>query len=409
MVIMKNRSLAVSIEDLAFKDHKIAVVSGPRQCGKTTLAKMLLAKRNSGQYLNWDETRFRRQWVKDPSSIVPLGEKKKAPLLILDEIHKDRQWKRKIKGIYDTLESPCDILVTGSARLNVYRRESDSLLGRHYHFRLHPFTVKELVSPGESNPENLIEALFGRAFKKRKAAESLLTDMMQFGPFPEPLLSCDRRKANVWRMNREHLVIREDLRDLSRLHDLAHVELLTSMLPERVGSLFSVAAVREVLEVSFDTVKRWMTYLKELYYLFELKPWSRRIPRTLKKDGKVYLWDFAIIKDDAARFENLVASHLLKACHMWTDRGDGAFELYYLRDKQKREIDFLITRDKEPWLPVEVKLHDNEPSPGWKAFQPHLKCRHGLQIVRDPTWKLHSFGDSTVLVVGAAEALSYFV
>jgi uncharacterized protein len=409
MVNMKNRSLSPSINELAFEDHKIAMVSGPRQCGKTTLAKMLLSNRQEGRYFNWDATRFRRMWAKDPASVLLDIRGPAVPLVVFDEIHKDRLWKRKIKGVYDTLESPCDILVTGSARLNVYRRGSDSLLGRYVHFRLHPFTLRELVSDSDIGPDALIDSLSTRALRADETDGRILDDLMRFGPFPEPLLLANEKKANVWRRQREQLVIREDLRDISRLPDLAHVELLTSLLPERVGSLFSVASVREDLEVSFPTVDRWMSYLKELYYLFELKPWSRNIPRTLKRDGKIYLWDYGAIQNEAARFENLVAAHLLKACHLWTDRGEGSFELFYLRNKEARELDFLITRDGAPWLPIEVKLNKSEPSRNWKAFLPHLPCRFGVQIVRQPTWKVISFQDSQLLIAGAAETLNYFV
>ncbi len=408
MVSMIKRSLADTIEEISFADHKIAMLSGPRQCGKTTLAKMFLEKR-AGAYFNWDETRFRRQWANDPSGVVPRAAGRRPPLLVLDEIHKDRLWKRKIKGVYDTLESPCDILVTGSARLNVYRRGSDSLMGRFNHFRLHPFSVREVTARKEVGPDELVAALFSRSLSRQKTAETVLDTFMRYGPFPEPFLSGNQRKVNIWRRNREHLVVREDLRDLSRLRDLAHVELLTAMIPERVGSLFSVKAVREELEVSFDTVKRWMTYLKELYYLFEIKPWGKSIPRTLKRDGKVYLWDYGAIQNEAAGFENLVAAHLLKACHAWTDRGEGEFELFYLRDKEKRELDFLIVRDGTPWLPVEVKLSSTELSPNWKSFASHLPCRRGIQIVRAPKWEMNSIGESQILIAGAAEVLSYFV
>jgi predicted AAA+ superfamily ATPase len=329
-------------------------------------------------------------------------------MVVLDEIHKDRLWKRNLKGLFDTSTSPCDFLVTGSARLNVYRRGSDSLLGRYFHFRLHPFSLREMGRADVLAPEAALKALFNRAVKRSRRAEDNLDALMAYGPFPEPLFEQDKRAANLWRRNHERIVIREDLRDISRLPDLGRLELMAALLPERVGSLFSVASLREDLEVSFDTVRRWTTYLKELYYVFEIKPWSRRIPRSLRREGKLYLWDYSAVQNAGARFENLVASHLLKACHFWTDTGEGEFELRYLRNKEKQEIDFLIVRDSVPWLPVEVKLSDTEPSPSWRKFADLLPCGHGLQIVRRPAWKMHEFGGTQVLVAGAAEALTYF-
>jgi hypothetical protein len=405
---MKNRALAAAIEDLAFSGHKIAFVSGPRQCGKTTLAKMLLERRKVGSYLNWDDVEFRRAWAKHPSAVIPGSAGKDVPLVVLDELHKDRLWKRNLKGVFDTLAKPCDFLVTGSARLNVYMKGSDSLLGRHYSFRLHPFSMREMEHPDVLAPDEMLGTLFSRANQGRKAPEGNLEALMTYGPFPEPLLEQNARKANLWRRNREQLIVREDLRDLSRLLELGRIELMTALLPERVGSLFSPTALAQDLEVSIPTIKRWTTYLKQLYYLFELKPYTRHIVRSLRRDGKIYLWDYGAIKDEAARFENLVACHLLKTCNFWTDTGEGEFELCLLRNKDGQEIDFLILRDGVPWLPVEAKLSEAQPSDAWKKYATMLPCKQGLQIVRQPHWTVHEYGDAKVLVAGAAEALRYF-
>jgi len=289
----------------------------------------------------------------------------------------------------------------------MYAKGSDSLLGRHFGFRLHPFSVREMRRPAVLEPDEALESLFARSRRTPRSAGNDLDSLMEYGPFPEPLLAQSARRARLWRHNREELVIRQDLRDLSNLRDLGRVEMMASLLPERVGSQFSLASVGRDVEVSVHTVKRWLEYLKQLYYLFEVKPYSRSVPRSLRREGKIYLWDYASVADTAARFENLVACHLLKACHFWTDTGCGQFDLFYLRDKDKREIDFLILRDAKPWLPVEVKLTDAEPSPNWPWFARFLPGRRGLQLVASPTWKMHTFGDTQVLVAGAAEALGY--
>jgi predicted AAA+ superfamily ATPase len=404
---MKKRALAQPIQQLAFADRKMAFVSGPRQCGKTTLARMLLRERETGVYRNWDDLRFRRAWAEDPSALIPRTAGPEVPLVVFDEIHKERRWKRNLKGVYDTLESPCDILVTGSSRLNVYVKGADSLLGRHLSFRLHPFSLRELEDAGALRPDEVLEGLFARATRATGAAEENLAALMAYGPFPAPLLAQEARKALLWRRNREQLVIREDLRDLSRLPELGRIEMLTALLPGRVGSLFSLASMGRDLEASISTIKRWMNYLRELYYLFEVRPYARKVPRALRREGKVYLWDYGGVREKAARFENLVAAHLLKACHFWTDTGEGEFELCFVRNKEKQELDFLIVRDGLPWLPVEVKLAETEPSQNWHKFAAHLPCRRGLQVVLAPHWKLHEFGGRQVLVAGAAEALRY--
>jgi len=408
MVGMKKRYLANIVDEFCFGSHKMAFVSGPRQCGKTTFAKMLLRKRDSEAYFNWDNLRFRRLWAKDPSGIIPENPRR-TPLVVLDEIHKDRRWKRNLKGIYDTLSSPCDILVTGSARLNVYKKGSDSLLGRYFHFHLHPFSLRELSNPSPNLPEDLILRLFDRSLVKKKRWRQDCNDFLKFGPFPEPLLNQNVRQARAWRRQRHDLIIREDLRDISRIPELARIEMLAALLPERVGSLFSINSMVQYLEVSHATVKTWLEYLKELYFLFDVKPWQKRIPRSLKKEGKIYLWDYSEVDDKAARFENLVACHLLKACDYWNDSGEGDFTLYYLRNKEKQEIDFLIVRDGLPWLPVEVKLSDATPSKNWSKFLPLIGCKYALQVVNKPYWKVHKYDDVKILVADAAEVFPYFV
>lgn len=410
---MLKRTLSTLIGQICFETHKMAFVSGPRQCGKTTLAKLMLEERKSGHYYNWDAHEFRKVWVKTPQSIIEGSEKLKTgitPLYVLDEIHKAKLWKRTLKGIYDSLVVLVDIIVTGSARLNVYKKGSDSLLGRYYHFRMHPLTVREMSSLSDVPPENFIDRLFSRAQTFKKEYRKNFESLDRFGGFPEPLLAQNEKQSRLWRASRVEKVIREDLRDLSRIPELSQIEMLVALLPDKVGSLFSIASLQTDLEVSFQTVKRWVEYLKELYYIFEIKPYHSFISRSLKKEGKIYFWDYSEISNPAARFENLVASHLLKTCHYWTDGGEGNFELFFLRDKEKREIDFLITKDRKPWLPVEAKLGDHEPSPHWRKFLREIPCQKALQIIHEPGhWRIHPAENKQILVASANEALSYFI
>lgn len=407
----RTRSLREPIEAFAFDAGKIALLSGPRQCGKTTLAKMLLSGRSVGEYWNWDDVRFRRQWVRDPASTLPNTPRnmKEAahPLAVYDEIHKDRRWKRTLKGIYDTMEHPCDLLVTGSARLDVYKRGSDSLLGRYVPFRLHPFSLREMRNRSVLGPDEAMERLFAAKGRISKQRESDLSDLLEFGPFPDPLFAQDKRRARIWRRTRNELLVREDLRDLSRLPELSRIEMLTALLPARVGSLLSIQSLSEDLEVAHPTATRWLTYLKALFYVFEIKPWHRGLARSLRKTGKLYFWDYGEIADNGARFENLVASHLLKACDFWTQTGEGDFALHFLRDKQKREVDFLIVRDGRPWLPIEVKTSDTTPHKSLFAYLGALGLPQGLQIVRNPHHSKHKMGEHQIVVLGAGQALAH--
>lgn len=331
---------------------------------------------------------------------MPTGGEGHTPLVVYDEIHKAKAWKRSLKGVFDTLVRPVDILVTGSARLNVYRRGGDSLVGRYLHFRLHPFSVGEAVGLEAPGPDSALQAAIEGSLAHRGDVADAFKAMLRYGMFPEPFLAQNERKARLWRRTRVERVIREDLRDISRTLELSQVEMLASLLPERVGAPLAVARLAEMLEVSHATAKRWLSHLKELYYAFELKPYHNHVARSLRKEGKIYLWDASEVADEAARVENLVACHLLKACHLWTDTGEGDFQLHYLRDKQKHEIDFLIVRDNLPWLPVEVKLSDKEPSASWRRLLPCLPCREAVQLCHRMNGReVHALSDGRRLTV----------
>jgi uncharacterized protein len=409
---MERRYLISTLDAIAFSSRKMAFVSGPRQAGKTTLAKMLLADRSSGRYANWDDVETRRLWAKDPKLLAPKPDiaSSRHPLLVLDEIHKARLWKRGVKGLWDVLGDRLDVLVTGSARLNVYRKGADSLVGRYYHFRLHPFSMSEALHRSPAFPDDVLSALHARSRRATARGEEVLDTLDRFGGFPEPFLAASERQARLWRRTRIERVIREDLRDLSRLPELSSIEMLASLLPERVGSRLSVASLQRDLEVAHDTVSRWLGWLRDLYYVFELKPWQSRVARSLRKDGKAYLFDWSEVDDPGARFENLVASHLLKAVEFWTDTGEGTFGLYYLRDKEKRELDFLIVRDRRPWLAIEAKRGETALAPAWRTFLPRIGCDVGIQVVRSPgQWKWHQLDGARVLVASASEVLAHFV
>ena len=409
---MKERYLEDMLNEVCFQSGKMAFMSGARQCGKTTLAKRILRQYKSGRYYNWDEIKFRRLWTKDPSGIIPPAAQDDArPLIVLDELHKAKSWKSNLKGVYDTLEHPCDILVTGSARLNVYRKGSDSLLGRYYHLRLHPFSLHEMLRrKPEIAPSDLLHAVFDRSIQISGSAKEYLPLLQRFGPFPEPLLAGTDRTQNLWRRNRVERIVREDLRDLSRLPELSQVEMLASLLPERAANPLSITSLSEDLEVAYTTVRRWLQYLNELYYFFEVKPYSKSLSRAIKKEGKLYLWDWSEVENEASRFENLVALHLLKYCDYLTDSGAGKYELRYLRNKEKKEIDFLLLKNNKPWLPVEVKLNQERVSENWNVFLPQINSPYALQVVnKSNVFEIVELGKYKVLVISAEEFLRYLI
>lgn len=408
----KHRYLESIINKICLNANKMAFISGPRQGGKTTMSKLLLAQNKVGAYYNWDETKFRRQWTRDPGLILSDYPKKNKvkPLIIFDELHKAKLWKRSLKGLYDTQGDHFNILVTGSARLNVYRKGSDSLMGRYYHFRLHPFSLAELLNERYAViPDNLVATLLETPSASIKSTK-LLQQLLSFGPFPEPLLTNDEKILNLWQRNRIEKIVREDLRDLSKLPELSQIEMLVSLLPERVAQPLSIKSLSEDLEVAYTTVKRWLYYLNELYYFFSLKPYSKSLSRAIKKENKLYLWDWSEVETPGARFENLIASHLLKYCDYYTDTGFAHFELFFLKNKEKQEIDFLLTKNKNPFLPIEVKWSDEMPSKSFAKFMPQFNCPLGIQLVFTPNvYKLHAYATYKILVISAATFLQLLI
>jgi predicted AAA+ superfamily ATPase len=407
------RYLAKYIELICFRHGKMSLLSGPRQAGKTTCAQDLLSSRgNHGAYFNWDSDAFRLQWVKDPAKLIETfrGDRS-APLIIFDEIHKDRLWKRRLKGLYDTKHSPLDLLVTGSARLNVYRRGSDSLVGRAFHFNFHPLTLREVSEGDPATPEEFLKSIMSESVHfAQSSIEAIISKFLVFGTFPEPYLKQDLTFLAAWRKSRLDQIIKEDTRDLNNIQDITKLQILVDLLTERVGSLVGKASLREVLECSFDSVTRWIEILHALFVTFEVAPYSARLSRAIRRERKVYLWEISNIAEEGARFENLVALHLLKACHLWSDIGLGRYELLYVRTKDQLEIDFLITKDRKPWLPVEVKLSDAKPSPSWRKILPELGCPLALQLVRTPNvYKVFSEDSRSLVVRSAGDMLGSLI
>lgn len=367
------RYLQSSIENDAFRKAKIAFISGPRQVGKTTLAKALLG--SSHNYYSYDEESFRRAWSKNPE--MALADRSPGPV-VLDEIHKDRLWKRKLKGIYDQNPNAGPYVVTGSARLDTYRRGSDSLLGRYLPYRLHPLTVGE--RPVSPSPDKLFEA----------DGSSLCTveDLINLSGFPEPLLGGDENEAIRWSRLRLERLVQEDTRDLLSISDLSAFRVLIDLLPERVGSPLSINALHEDVGKAYATVRSWYQVLEALYFCITIRPYSKRINRAIRAEPKMYLFDPLRIPSQysAKRLENITALHLVKAANYWSDTAQGEFSVHFVRDKNKREVDFLMVRDSKPWMLVECKSGSKSPSPSLKYYSQILNPVHRLQLVSDSNY-----------------------
>ena len=368
--MLRDRYLTVAVhEDLS---EKMVFIGGARQVGKTTFAVDLLGKRfKSPAYFNWDSRTDRRE-------IIAARWPGDADLIILDEIHKLRGWKNLVKGEYDKLKNRYRFLVTGSARLDIVRRAGDSLQGRYHYYRLHPFSLAEMT--GRANALKVFDEIPITPAAPLPEFDALL----EFGGFPEPLFRQNARFLRRWHNEKIERMFRDDIMSIEQVRDLGRMKLLSDMLPERVGSLFSTNAAREDLEVGFKAVSNWVTVLESFYYHFRIRPFVHRWIRSIKKEPKLYLWDWSEVSDPGARFENLVAGHLLKLCHFLYDRDGLKAELSFLRDVDKKEVDFLVTVDRKPWLAVETKLSDENVSPDLHYFKEKLKIPFAYQLIRKP-------------------------
>lgn len=405
------RYLTAEVTRFLSEEAKMAFIAGPRQVGKTTLAKHLLAQVGMDAfYFNWDIESHRKAIIKHPEDFwqrTITSPSQHMPRISLDEIHKYPRWKRFLKGLYDAKGKDIEILVTGSGRLDIYQRGGDSLLGRYHLYHLHPFSLGEILK------EDRVTVLTPKEFWENLAhgippagATKALRDLETLTGFPEPLFSGSETRLRRWRRAHQTLVLREDLRDLTRIREIGLVETMASLLPERVGSPLSINSLKEDLGVNFTTVQGWLGALERLYYLFKIRPYAGRLARTLRREEKVYLFDFSVIEDWGAKFENVVAIHLHRLCDAWTDWGFGDFALYYVRDREKREVDFLITESRRPYALVETKLRASAIDPSLKYFTDRLKAKYAVQVVRHPQGFENIFVSRGMICVSAVHFLS---
>ncbi|MCP5052482.1 MAG: ATP-binding protein, partial [bacterium] len=295
-----------------------------------------------------------------------------------DEIHKHRKWKNLVKGEYDKLKETYKFLVTGSARLDVYRKGGDSLQGRYHYYRMHPFSVAELA-----HKKNTFDIL-GELPLEDNEYNDQLDALFRFGGFPEPLLKQNARFLRRWHNEKVERLFREDIQNMEQVRDINSMKLLSDILPGRVCSLLSVNSIREDLEVSHKAVSNWLDILESLYYHFRLYPYMLKTIRSLKKEPKLFLWDWSEVEEPGARFENLVASHLLKWVHFLHDYEGYKAELYFLRTVDTNEVDFLVVVDKKPWFAVEVKMNDTNVSPSLYYFKERMDIPYLFQVVKKP-------------------------
>jgi predicted AAA+ superfamily ATPase len=381
-----------------FERHRqMALVSGPRQVGKTTTCRAL-----ASHYLNWDNADDRRIILRGPAAVadsIALDQLRSGTTtLVLDELHKNARWKAFLKGFFDVYAERVRILVTGSSRLDVFRRGADSLMGRYFPYRMHPYSVAECIRT--SVPQEIIQP-------PSPIADEQWNALWEHGGFPQPFLRREIRFTRRWRSLRHDQLTKEDVRQVAQIQDLGTLETLSRLLEELSSRQLVYSRLANELGVSVQTVQRWVRVFECLYYGFTLRPWFTNLNKALRKEPKWFLRDWSGIEDTGARAETFVACHLLKAVEAWSDLGFGRFELFYLRDKLKREVDFLIVRDRKPWCLVEVKATRTAISDSLRYFHAATKARYAFQLVIDlPYIEASCFARSEPTVVPARTLLS---
>ena len=343
---------------------KIILLSGPRQSGKTTLSKMLSTDYD---YLNHDNPEHRL-------ALLERSWDRARELIILDELHKQKNWKSWLKGIYDTEGIPPSIIVTGSARLDTHRKAGDSLAGRFFPFRLHPLDLKEI-----------------KTFLPEIDTQTAFERLLVCGGFPEPFLEGSRRYYNRWKRTHLDIILKQDIVDIENVREITTIETLIQLLRKRVGSPLSYSSLANDLQCSDKSIKRWLTILENMYVIFKLTPYHHNIARSLLKAPKYYFYDTGqVLGDDGIKLENLIACALLKECHFLEDCIGEQVRLYYLRTRDGREMDFFLTRDDDPFFMMEVKWGDSKASPHFGSFSRNFPAIRQIQLVGKMT------GDKTL-------------
>ena len=382
--------------------RQMVFLSGPRQVGKTTLAKTF-----ASDYLDWDEKETRLLILKGARTVgnsLALEEgRASGKVIVFDEIHRYQKWKTFLKGFFDIYEKSAKVFATGSARMDVYKRGGDSMMGRYFPYRIHPFSVAELLDSSIPDEGKVVRP-------PRKLADADWNALLEFGGFPEPFINRKTRFLRKWRSLRIEQLFSQDIRDLTKTVEIDQIEALAMILANRTGEQLVIASLAHEVTASEPTVKKWVSILKSLYYGFTVKPYHKNIESSIRKTPKWYLRDWSGIADPGKRAETFVACHLLKAVECWTDLGFGDFDLFYVRDRKKREVDFLVTRDKVPWFLAEVKKSDTAISGHLAFFQKATGARHAFQVVFDePYASTDCFSRSDPVVVSARTFLSQLV
>jgi len=380
-------------------------IAGPGQSGKTTFTQMIAENFTNSVYFNWDIIENKNQLIKNPFFYENVNRKDASiPLVIFDELHKYSNWKNYIKGVYDRDKKNYKFIVSGSGRLDIYQRSGDSLAGRYLLFYLWPFTLAELANNNLKFNEFMKNPLVipDTSHKIRQIWDNLA----MFSGFPDPFLNGSEQFYRLWSQTYKKQLLREDIRDLASLRSSDNVEILFSILPSKISSPLSLASLARDLQVSFDSIKKWLEIFERFFMVFRISPWTMKISRAITKEKKVYLYDYGGLESPSAKFENMVALELWRAVANWNNLGFGNFTLHYVRNREKEEVDFLLANNNSPVLLIETKLSDETPAKSLRKFQNILNVPAIQLINKGDICKIISNENQKILLINASCWLS---
>jgi predicted AAA+ superfamily ATPase len=403
---MDRREPYLAIWQELARDKSMVFLVGPRQVGKTTLAKIISRSFVNNLYFNWDIPQDKARLAENPTFFQEIKRRDPStPLIIFDEIHKYKDWKNYLKGVYDEFHDRYQFLVSGSGRLDIYQRGGDSLAGRYLLFHLWPFTIAELgkrnLTIGDFLENPLQISMNGSGQLKEE-----WTRLSTLTGFPEPYLANRSATYRRWSNTYSRQLIREDIRDLTGIKSVEDMETLYFLLPSKVGAPLSVPSLATDLKASYNSVRSWLSVFERFFLIFSISPWTERIARAIQKERKVYLWDAPRIEEPAARFENMVALELWRAVTNWTDLGYGQFSLHFIKNKEQQEVDFLIANGRKPVVLIEAKFSASQPSSTLRKFQSALSIP-GVQLIGEAEgYRVFSNDDQSILVAPGYQWLS---
>ncbi len=382
-------------------------LSGPRQVGKTTLSREIAKGFRNSIYFNWDIFNHKKLLITNPTFFENINRQDESiPLIILDEIHKYKHWKNYLKGTYDQFSPDYKFLVSGSGRLDLYVKGGDSLAGRYFQFHLFPFTVAELSSEKRNFHEFVKNPLQAFDINDKNVTRETWQTLFNIGGFPEPFAKGKKAFFARWTKNYVTQVVREDIRNFYDLKNIDNIEILFTLLPVKVGSPLSMNNMAEELRVAFGSVRKWLRLFEIFYLTFIISPWTKRISRAILKEKKLYLFNYPEIEEESHKFENMVALELLRAIYNWNEYGYGRFALYYIRNKEKEEVDFLIANNNNPILLIETKLSEEAAAGSLIKFQNALNIPAVQLVNKEGVFRYLRNNKNKILIITAHKWLS---